>query len=99
MTSQSHFIDGRAGGTTVMLTDGPQDDHSLCWSPDSAEICFVSNRTGDWDNNGNNSLFAVSLATKAVRQITFTEGPEFEPTWSPDGKTIACLCAALDIRR
>ncbi len=79
------------GGEARCLTDGEQDDHSLCWSPDSTEICFVSNRTGDWDNNGNNSLFAVSLITGETRQITTTDGPEFEPVWSPDGEWIACL--------
>ena len=42
------------GGEARCLTDGEQDDHSVTWSPDSTEICFVSNRTGDWDNNGNN---------------------------------------------
>ena len=79
------------GGTARCLTDGEQDDHSVTWSPDSTEICFVSNRTGDWDNNGNNSLFAVSILTGVTRQITTTDGPEFTPVWSPDGEWIACL--------
>ena len=36
----------------IQLTHGEQDDHSLTWSPDSSEIAFISNRTGDWSNNG-----------------------------------------------
>lgn len=79
------------GGAARCLTTGEQDDHSVTWSPDSTEICFVSNRTGDWDNNGNNSLFAVSIVTGITRQITNTDGPEFNPVWSPDGEWIACL--------
>lgn len=79
------------GGNARCLTDGDQDDHSVTWSPDSTEICFVSNRTGDWDNNGNNSLFAVSIESGATRRITDTDGPEFQPVWSPDGEWIACL--------
>ena len=34
-------------GEPRQLTTGEQDDHSLCWAPDSSEIAFVSNRTGD----------------------------------------------------
>ncbi|MDA0748241.1 MAG: hypothetical protein O2954_17090, partial [bacterium] len=82
-----------SGGDPVQLTNGNQDDHSLSWSPDSAEIAFVSNRTGDWDNNANNDLFAVSIQSQEIRRITDTPGPEFTPAWSPCGKWIACAAS------
>lgn len=83
------LLDTAAGAEAVQLTFGEQDDHSLSWSPDSREVCFVSNRTGDWDNNGNNDLFATDLEGN-VRRVT--DCPEFcfTPTWSPDGAWIAC---------
>jgi dipeptidyl aminopeptidase/acylaminoacyl peptidase len=82
------------GGESKQLTDdGDQDDHSLSWSPDSKEIAFVSNRTGDWDNNANNDLFAVSIDSGETRRITDTPGPEFTPAWSPNGKWIACAAS------
>eukprot|EP01052_Picozoa_sp_SAG31_P017103 SAG31_NODE_1157_length_9612_cov_6.630401_2_plen_784_part_00 len=87
---------GRCARTPVQLTDGGQDDHSIAWSPDSSEVCFVSNRTGDWDNNNSNDLFAVDHQG-GVRRVT-TGGPAvwadgytvFTPVWSPDGRWIAC---------
>eukprot|EP01043_Picozoa_sp_COSAG02_P013780 COSAG02_NODE_557_length_20379_cov_6.688215_12_plen_531_part_00 len=75
-------------GDPIQLTDGEQDDHSLTWSPDSSEIAFVSNRTGDWSNNGNNDLFATDLRG-TVRRITSCEEFCFTPCWSPDGVHIA----------
>lgn len=81
------------GGDSKQLTQGDQDDHSLSWSPDSREIAFVSNRTGDWDNNANNDLFAVVINSGETRRITDTPGPEFSPAWSPDGRWIACAAS------
>lgn len=75
-------------GEATQLTHGEQDDHSLTWSPDSSEIAFVSNRTGDWDNNGNNDIFATDLRG-SVRRVTSCEEFCFTPCWSPDGSRIA----------
>eukprot|EP01043_Picozoa_sp_COSAG02_P002649 COSAG02_NODE_62_length_43372_cov_14.404710_19_plen_555_part_00 len=91
-TATHIFVVSTAGsgdaGEPIQLTDGEQDDHSLTWSPDSSEIAFVSNRTGDWSNNGNNDLFATDLRG-AVRRITSCKEFCFTPCWSPNGEHIA----------
>jgi dipeptidyl aminopeptidase/acylaminoacyl peptidase len=83
-------------GSQRQLTFGEQDDHSLSWSPASDEICFVSNRTNDWDNNGNNDLFAVGIAPPTggkgappLRRVTRCPTFCFTPAWSPCGQWIA----------
>jgi dipeptidyl aminopeptidase/acylaminoacyl peptidase len=71
------------------LTFGDQDEHSISWSPNSEEIAFVSDRTGEDEWTFHTDLWAVSLKTLEIRQITNTLSAEFQSAWSPDGKKIA----------
>src|SRR4030095_14619728 len=73
------------------LTTGHHYEHSIDWSPDGAEILFVSNRAADPDRVFNNDLFAVRAADGVVRRLTETPDGEYQPAWSPDGKQIAYL--------
>jgi dipeptidyl aminopeptidase/acylaminoacyl peptidase len=70
------------------LTSGLFYDHALSFSPRGDEIAFLSNHESDPDAINNSDIFAVNLQGQ-VRQITQTTGCEYEPTWSPDGKSIA----------
>ena len=71
------------------LTPGPYDSHSLTWSADGTRIAFLSNRTGDPDNNYNNDIFTVDIATGELTRMTDSQGTEHDPTWSPNGDAIA----------
>jgi dipeptidyl aminopeptidase/acylaminoacyl peptidase len=71
------------------LTFGDFDEYSICWSPDSREIAFVSNRTGFDDFNMHTDIWAVNVGSGEIRRITDTKGAEYNPKWSPDGKMIA----------
>lgn len=72
-----------------ILTPGPYDSHSISWSPDGQRIAFLSNRTGDPDNNYNNDLFAVDVSSGEIEQLTNSVGTEHDPNWSPTGAEIA----------
>lgn len=67
-------------------------DERFAWSPDSAEICFVSNREPgsgpSWTTN--KDLFVVSAAGGTVVNLT-KDNPAYDgsPRYSPDGTSIA----------
>ena len=78
------------------LTTGLYYDHALTWSPRGDEVAFLSNHEPDPDANNNSDIFAVDM-TGRVRQITETNGCEYEPAWSPDGKSIAYIATKRDV--
>ncbi len=79
------------------LTKGPQQDHSIAWSPKGDEIAYISNHEPDPDRVHNYDIFAVSVADGRVRQITKTPGCEYAPSWSADGSTIAYLAGVRPV--
>lgn len=79
------------GGEPEIITEGPFNEHSIAWSPDSLQLTFISNRSSDPDNNHLNDLWTVNIKTKEVTRLTDDPGTAFCPAWSPDGKHIAYL--------
>jgi dipeptidyl aminopeptidase/acylaminoacyl peptidase len=80
----------------LQLTSGLFYDHAVGFSPRGDEIVFLSNHEPDPDANNNSDIFAVDLSGQ-TRQITQTKGCEYDPTWSPDGKSIAYTATTREI--
>jgi len=78
------------------LTSGLFYDTAVNFSPRGDEILFVSNREPDPDANNNSDIFAVDLSGQ-TRQITQTRGCEYDPVWSPDGRSIAYTATRRDV--
>ncbi len=78
------------------LTSGLFYDHAVGFSPRGDEILFLSNREPDPDANNNSDIFAVDLGGQ-TRQLTQTKGCEYDPVWSPDGRSIAYTATKRDI--
>jgi len=85
------FVIAVNGGEAKQLTDGDFHDSAPAWSPDSKNIVFVSNRTGNKNFDDNSDLFLVPADGGQLRQLTSNPGPDFNPIWSPKGDVIYYL--------
>ena len=90
------FVVPAEGGTPRQLTSGDfNHGGSLSFTPDGAEILFSANRNEDWELQSREAdIFAVGVATGALRQLTSEPGTETSPKVSPDGKRVAFLKTA-----
>ena len=94
------FVVPAEGGTPRQLTSGPWNVGSRFdglesgvgydWTPDGKTIVFEGLKDPAADYNYRNShIYAVDVASGAIRQITQRPGTWTDPTVSPDGRTIA----------
>ncbi|MFC1558073.1 TolB family protein, partial [candidate division KSB1 bacterium] len=80
------------------ITAEDYDDSSPVWSPDGKLIAFVSNRSGDEENNRNTDIFVVSSDSGEVKRLTSNPGPDLDPVWAHNGKWIAYTANKHPIR-
>ncbi len=99
---RSHlFLMDVATGAVTTLTDGPYDELQPAWSPDGAQIAFLSKRGEDPDATNNWDLYLIAPQPGAVaRQLTTSPGADGDPddAWlsgpprfSADGRRVAYL--------
>ncbi|MCM2271476.1 MAG: S9 family peptidase [candidate division Zixibacteria bacterium] len=68
------------GGKTTQFTHGQHGDGRPIWSPDGAQIAFVSTR------EKKSGIYVMPSAGGAEKKIFEAEALIGEPTWHPDGK-------------
>ena len=79
-----------AGSRRLTNLDGGVD--MPAWSPDGARIAFCGNERLDADFNPSSHVYVVDVESGRRTRITDAGRSDFgEPTWLPDGLTIACL--------
>jgi dipeptidyl aminopeptidase/acylaminoacyl peptidase len=84
------FVIQDGGGTPRQLTDGDYNHGSPEWTPDSQTIVFSAVRKPDAEYlRGGADIYSLSLGTGQIRQLTDRDGPDTNPTVSPDGRLIA----------
>lgn len=75
------------------LTDGPCDEREPRWSPDGTWIVFISNRTGDADNNQRTDLWLIAPNGGETRRLTLGDVDAHAPRWAPDGQSLAFIAS------
>ncbi|MEO8337590.1 MAG: S9 family peptidase [bacterium] len=79
-----------SGGTPRRLTSGAWNHADPHWTPDGKSVLFSSHRVADAEFWARESeIYAVDVASGAIRQLTQHPGPDTAPRPSPDGKLIA----------
>ncbi|MGY1642573.1 S9 family peptidase [Geodermatophilus sp. SYSU D00703] len=67
------------------LTDGPADDADVAWSPDGAELAFVSSRHPRADRDLVRDVYAVPAAGGPLRRVTDGGADCSLPAYDPSG--------------
>lgn len=82
--------------TTKQITDTPEQERNIDFSPDGRSIVYASERDGMWKiyrtsiKNKSEKLFTYASDLEE-QQLTNTGKTSFLPKYSPDGKCIAFL--------
>lgn len=83
-----------ADGAATQLTAGDFDVLSFDISADSNQVIYARTREGRFAHASD--LWTCAADGTSPRQVTHTHALVMEPTWSPDGKSIAFTGAVMD---
>ncbi len=83
-------IDALAGGTPRQVTEGRFNHSAPRWSADGRTLYVSGIRKPEAEYLNNDSeIYAIDLATGAIKALTDRKGPDANPVVSPDGRWIA----------
>ncbi len=97
------FVTAVEFGTTKRITDTPEQERSVSFSPDGRAILYAGERNGSWN------LYQTKLVREADKHfydalqlqeeaLLETDAETFQPAFSPDGKEVAFLEERVNLR-
>ncbi|MEQ9300865.1 MAG: S41 family peptidase [Cyclobacteriaceae bacterium] len=98
------FVTTVEGGLTRRLTNTPEQERSLSFSPDGKSLVFAGERNNSWN------LYLIKVAGKDEKYFTnalelkeevllANEFETFQPAFSPDGKEVAFLEERIKLKK
>ena len=90
------FVTSVEYNTTKQITDSPEQERTIDFSPDGRSIVYDSERNGMWQiyqtsiKNKDEKMFTYA-SDLVEEQLTNTGHTSLQPQYSPDGKSVAFL--------
>ena len=97
------FVTSVDFGTTRRITDTPEQERSVSFSPDGRSVLYAGERDGSWNVYesslvDDDELYFFSATKIEETEVVATEDDEFQPAYSPDGERVAYLHERSEIR-
>ena len=80
------------GGDAARVSNSAAEEYQIAWAPDSRQLVYVS------DRDGVPHLFLYDFSTNSETQLTRDAADDSTPRFSPDGKSLAFIRGAKELR-
>lgn len=97
------FVTSVEFDTTRRITDTPEQERSVSFSPDGRSLIYAGERDGSWNVYeaslvDDDELYFFSATDIDEKPLIATEAEEFQPVYSPDGEKVAYLYDRHEVR-
>ncbi|RBL92435.1 S41 family peptidase [Chitinophaga flava] len=88
------YVSSAEGNMTKRITNTPQQERMVEWSPDGKRLIYAAERNGNWDIYQTTRVrkeepYFFSATLLKEEPLIATAAEEFQPKFSPDGKEVA----------